>query len=274
MSVKQFLRSKIFLKHLLLSFAVTLGLIFFILLVLKIYTRHGQGFPVPDVSGMTEEKFSEVLDDAHLKYKVIDSTYNPAIAPGGVVGQIPNVGHKVKRNRTIYLTINTKAPEQVEVPKLTDISYRQAVAQLESVGLLPGKIIYESSEFQNLVLRARYDGRDIAEGEKVVKGSIIDLVLGTGESEGAGILPDLRGMTVSEAMTILSNSSLNLGNVYYDETILTSTDTLTARIYRQHPNPDFSFQTTVGSNIDVWLSTDRSKFRRESDQKKDDSDFF
>jgi beta-lactam-binding protein with PASTA domain len=272
MSLKQFLKSRIFLKHLLLSFAITLGLVFFILLVLRIYTRHGQSFPVPDISGMTEEKFSEVLDDAHLKYKVIDSTYNPEIVPGAVVDQIPDAGHKVKRGRMMYLTINTKAPEQVAIPKLTDISYRHAVAQLESMGLLPGKIIYEPSEYQNLVLKARLGGRDISEGEKVAKGTIIDLVLGSGESGGTSILPDLRGMTLSEAVIVLSNNSLNIGTVFYDATIVSHNDSTEAFVYRQHPSPDFSFQTTTGSEIDVWLSLDKTKLDKEGENKKEDSD--
>jgi eukaryotic-like serine/threonine-protein kinase len=274
MSLKQFLKSRIFIKHLLLSFAITLGLVLFILLVLRIYTRHGQAFPVPNVSGMTEEKFSEVLHDAHLKYKVIDSTYNPEIVPGAVVDQIPDPGHKVKRGRMVYLTINTKAPEQVSVPKLTDISYRHAVAQLESVGLLPGKIIYEPSEFQNLVLKARLAGRDISEGEKVPKGTIIDLVLGSGENGGTSILPDLRGMTMSEAVIVLTNSSLNIGTVFYDATVVTHNDSTEAFVYRQHPSPDFSFQTTTGAEVDVWLSLDKTKLNKEGETKKENSDFF
>jgi eukaryotic-like serine/threonine-protein kinase len=274
MSLKQFLTSRIFLKHFLLSLAITLGLILFILLVLRIYTRHGQALPVPDVSGMTEEKFAEILDDAHLKYKVIDSTYNPEIVPGAVVDQIPDAGHKVKRGRMVYLTINTKAPEQVAIPKLTDISYRHAVAQLESAGLLPGKIIYEPSEYQNLVLKARLDGRNVSEGEKVAKGTIIDLVLGSGENGGTSILPDLRGMTLSEAVIVLTNSSLNIGTVFYDATVVTHNDSTEAFVIRQHPSPDFSFQTTTGAEVDVWLSLDKTKLKPEGENKKEGSDFF
>jgi len=274
MSLKEFLSSRTFLKHLLFSFVITVLLIFLVLLSLRIYTRHGQALAVPDVSGMTEETFAKVFSKAHLQYKVIDSTYNPGIIPGGVVDQIPDPGHKVKRGRMVYLTINTKAPEQVSVPKLTDISYRQAVAQLESAGLLPGKLIYEPSEFQNLVLKARLNGRDISEGEKVAKGTIIDLVLGSGENAGTSILPDLRGMPLSEAIIVLTNNSLNIGTVYYDNTIVTADDSTSAIVYRQHPNPDFTFQTATGTEIDVWLSLDKSKLNKEGDGKKEDTDFF
>lgn len=274
MSLKQFLTSKVFVKHLLTSFGVTLGLIFFVLLVLRIYTRHGQAYPVPDVFGMTEEKFAEVLRHAHLQYKITDSTYNPEIQPGGVVGQVPEAGHKVKRNRMVYLTINTLAPVQVALPKVNDISYRQAVAQLELAGLLPGKIIYEPSEFQNLVLGARIKGKKVAEGEKVPRGTIVDLVLGSGENNGTSILPDLRGVPLAEAIIMLTNNSLNIGSVFYDQTVVSSTDSTEAVIFRQHPSPDFSFQITAGSEVDVWLTTDKSKLRKEKDKNQEDADFF
>ncbi len=274
MSLKQFLTSKTFVKHLLLSFALTLLLIFFILLVLRIYTRHGQAFPVPDVSGMTEEKFAEILDDAHLKFRVIDSTYNPDLIPGAVVDQIPDAGHKVKKGRVVYLTINTKAPEEVSLPKLTDISYRQAVAQLESAGLLPGKIIYEPSEYQNLVLKAKLNGQNVSEGQKVPKGTIIDLVLGSGENSGTSILPDLRGMPLSEATIILTNNSLTIGSVFYDETVVTPEDSAAAVVYRQHPSPDFTFQAATGTGVDVWLTMDKSKVNKAGENTRQESDFF
>jgi len=274
MSLKQFLSSRTFVKHLLLSFGVTLVLILFILLVLRIYTRHGQAFPVPDVTGMKEDQYADILDDAHLKFSVIDSTYTPDIQPGAVVDQIPDAGHKVKRGRTVYLTINTRAPEQVSVPKLTDISYRQAVAQLESAGLIPGKIIYEPSEYQNLVLKARLHGRNVAEGEKVPRGTVIDLVLGSGENSGTSILPDLRGMPLSEAIIILSNNSLTIGSVFYDESVVTAEDSTAAVVYRQHPSPDFTFQASSGSGIDVWLTMDKSKIKNEGDTPRPDAEFF
>jgi eukaryotic-like serine/threonine-protein kinase len=274
MSLKQFFKSRIFVKHLLISFAITLGLIFLIFISLGIYTRHGQALPVPNVLGMTEEEFSKVLRKAHLQYKITDSTYNAQIKPGAVEDQIPDPGHKVKKNRMIYLTINTITPEKVAVPRLTDISYRQAVVQLESAGLLPGRIMYEPSEFQNLVLKARIDGRNITEGEIVQKGSVIDLVLGSGERGSTSILPDLRGLTLHEAESILSNSSLSIGIVFYDETVMSQADSLKARIYRQHPSPDFAFQAESGSEVDVWLSTDTSKITKDGDKNKEDSDFF
>lgn len=267
MSLKQFLTSRVFSQQLLLVIAVTLGFIILVLMALRMYTHHGEAFPVPDVYGMTEDQFEEAIEDADLKYKVIDSAYNEQLKPGGVIGQIPEAGHKVKRDRTIFLTLNAVSPGTVSFPRVTDISHRQAIVQLESVGLVPGKVTFEPSEFQNLVLKAKLNGREIGEGEMVTVGSTIDLVLGSGQSGNSTVLPDLKGMTLGEARIALANNSLNLGTHFFDESIANPADSLIARVYRQHPQPKFSFHTSAGTEVDVWLTTDDSKLKDESQEK-------
>jgi len=69
----------------------------------------------------------------------------------------------------------------------------------------------------------------------------------------------VRGMSLFEARSALSGASLTLGTIFYDETVITSDDSLVAVIYRQHPNPVFSFQTLIGSQVDIWLTTDARK---------------
>lgn len=259
MNFKEFITSKLFLKNFLFSLGLTLALVILVLLALRFYTRHGQAFPVPNVYGLSEDEYSAVLDKADLKFTVVDSTYNENVKPGGVIDQIPDAGHKVKKNRMVYLTLNARGPEEVILPRVTDISHRQAIVQLESVGLVAGNVTYEPSEFQNLVLKAKYKGEEIFEGERLTKGSVIDLVLGSGEGSGTTSLPDVRGMSLFEARSALLGASLTLGTIFYDETVITSDDSLVAVIYRQHPNPEFSFQTLIGSQVDIWLTTDAGK---------------
>jgi eukaryotic-like serine/threonine-protein kinase len=273
MSLKDFLKSKIFLKQLLLSFGVTLVSIILVLLVIRIYTRHGQAFPVPDLFGMTEDQYTKALHHVGLDFKVVDSTYNDQVVAGGVVDQIPDAGHNVKRKRLVYLTLNAQSPGKIAIPRLTDISYRQAIVQIESAGLIMGKILYEPSEFMSLVLKARINGKEVQEGEIVNKGSVIDLVLGSGENAGMENLPNLLGMTLSAAHAIINNTTFNLGDVFFDETVLTSTDSLSARIYRQNPDPDFSFQTATGSSVALWLTRDDSKIPGAAKKEKDDFNF-
>jgi len=260
MSIKRFLTSRLFFKHLILSIVISLAGVLFILTILKFYTQHGESSPVPDLYGLTENEFSRVLHKSGMRYEIIDSTYMEEVVAGGVIDQVPEAGHHVKQNRVIFLTINAVAPEQVPVPRLTDISLRQSLSQLEASGLLPGEITYKPSEFHNLVLQATINGREIRAGESVSRGTRVDLTVGTGDNQQAVYLPDVKGLTLEMARQIISESMLNVGAVIYDISVVNRYDSLNARVWRQHPDVSVSSLVNTGSSIDLWVSLDESRF--------------
>jgi len=261
MSLKDFFTSRVFFKQLALAVAITLAIVLVALFSLKIYTRHGEANPVPDLTGMTEEEFAPVLKKSRLRFEIVDSAYQEAVQAGGVVKQFPGVGHKVKKNRTIFLTINSRLPEQVVLPKLTDISFRQALVQLENAGLQAGNISYQPSEFHNLVLKATLDGLEIVQGEKVNKGTKIDLVVGSGEGVGKVQVPLLKGLSVLEARVVVSEAMLNIGAVVFDESVVTKEDSLNARIWQQSPDPLATPETDMGTSVDLWVTVDEAKLQ-------------
>ena len=67
-----------------------------------------------------------------------------------------------------------KAP----LPDLTDISLRQATQLLESNGFVVGQVVYQPSEFDNIIIEQRFKGRKVTEGELLEQGSTITLVVG------------------------------------------------------------------------------------------------
>ena len=69
----------------------------------------------------------------------------------------------------------------VPVPDLVEKTYRQAVPTLEAVGLLEGTITYKPYLGKDMVLEMRMNGKKIKAGDKVLKSSKIDLVLGDGK---------------------------------------------------------------------------------------------
>ena len=178
MSLIQFLKSKTFLKHLLLSVLVTIVLAVIILKLLKIYTHHGEFYTVPDLTGKTynELKESELAD--HFDFMVTDSVHDITKPKGSIITQDPYPGTKVKRNRTIYLSVIAMLPEQVAMPGLIDLSQRQAVDLLTTCGLKTAPFEYRESEYKNAVLEQLYRGGHIEPGTMINKGSAITLVLG------------------------------------------------------------------------------------------------
>src|SRR6056297_526829 len=134
MSFSKFLLSRKFLKHLLLAGILITALLFLVMQGLKMYTRHGQANPVPNFSGLTQSEARQMANQYKLEIEIVDSLYADDAAPGAIVDQLPKPGSRVKEDRTIFLTVNSMQPEQVTLPKLTDISFRQARVLTENAG--------------------------------------------------------------------------------------------------------------------------------------------
>ncbi|MDO8953068.1 MAG: PASTA domain-containing protein [Draconibacterium sp.] len=262
MSLKNFITSRVFLKHLILAFLLVLIIIVFTLQRLKSYTRHGESFPVPNFTGLTINEIETITEQNDLKYEIIDSTHFDGAKPGVVVEQVPEAGSRVKRNRIVFLTINSTVPEKVTLPKLTDISFRQAQALIENCGLLLGTISYEPSEYDNLVLKVQQNATEIFAGNIILKGSSVDLIIGSSSGNQDTPLPNLTGLTYFEAQALLSSNMLNSGVLIYDESIITPEDTLSALIWKQYPNFQNTRIVSLGTSIDLWFTLDSLKIQQ------------
>lgn len=258
MSLKNFITSRVFLKHLILAVLLVALIIFITLQRLKSYTHHGESFPVPNYTGLTINEIEANADEHNLKYQIIDSMHFDNAKPGAVVEQVPEAGFKVKRNRIIFLTINSSVPEKVVLPKLTDISFRQALGLMENCGIVPGKITYQPSEYNNLVLMVEQNSAELKQGDIVEKGSSVDLVIGTNSGVQDTPLPNLTGMTYNEADTLLTSYKLNRGTLIWDETVITSEDSLSAFIWKQYPGKNIRL-VSLGTSVDLWLTLDSLK---------------
>ncbi len=259
MSIKKFLVSRTFFIHLLIAIALVASLLFITMLVLNAYTRHGQSYPVPDMYGLSDTEAAKIAEQQNLKAVVIDSVFNDQVAPGAVVEQQPRAGFGVKENRTIFLTINSTQKEKVVLPKLTNISFRQAQVLVENCGLLIGEISYQPSEYNDLVLKIEQDSVEVFEGNVLVKGSKVDFVIGRDPENQQTPLPNLIGLKPEEAKEILTDAMLNFGVLIYDETIVTAEDSTNAVIWRQRPDAKISSSVKLGTSVDLWITVDEEK---------------
>jgi beta-lactam-binding protein with PASTA domain len=69
----------------------------------------------------------------------------------------------------------------VRIPDLIEKTYREAVPTLKALGLEEGTITYVPNLGKDMVLEMRYKGRNLKVGDRVLKSSKIDLVLGDGK---------------------------------------------------------------------------------------------
>lgn len=257
MSLKKFITSKIFLKNLGLAILIPFSLIWITMFSISRYTYKGQNILTPDFTGLNIDEVIKIADIKDCRIKVRDSVYRVNIKPGTVLLQNPLAGHAIKPGRIIYLTVTSKLSEKVEVPKLTDISFRQARVLLESKGFSLGKIEFRPSEFDGLVLDQKFDGLSIHQGTRIDNGSTIDLVIGSKNIAGETTVPYLIGLTLSAAKDSIIARLLTPGAVIFDNTLLTTDDTINALVWKQIPPPDSTKLVSAGTSIDLWLMPER-----------------
>jgi beta-lactam-binding protein with PASTA domain len=259
MSLKNFLLSKLFLKHLGMAATIFVCLVMVLLIWLNFYTRHGQARPVPDFYGLTLEQADKLARKHRLRYQIIDSVYTGAVPRGCIAEQSPKPGFKVKKWRNVVLTINAYNPEMVAMPNLVDLPIRQAISLISSSGLEMGELRYKPDLSIDVVIEQLYNGKKVTEGDSLQKGAVIDLVLGKGLSNQRTDVPNLIGLQLEPARNKLLTSSLNLGTYIYDKTIINKQDTVRAFVYKQ--NPEYKEEATLqmGSAVYLWLTVDSAR---------------
>ncbi|WP_028297234.1 PASTA domain-containing protein [Olivibacter sitiensis] len=248
----QYLKTITFRNNLIIALVTGFVLLLLTFFVLRFYTRHGESIAVPNLKGMEIEEAIRALEAQGFRYQ-IDSVYQADSPPGLVIEQDPDMGTKVKNNRTLYLTIITKSAPEVQFPDLVDMALVEALATLNNYGLKLGDTTYIPDIARDRVLEVNYGGQDIQVGQLIPKGSKIDLILGDGRGDSEVEVPDLRGFTLDEARFTLQGASLSLGNVTYVGSV---TDSSAARIIRQTPAADSTGQkkVSIGTGINLELS--------------------
>jgi len=264
------------LKNFLIAIGIIVVLSWAALIAVDFYTHHGESETVPDLRGSYVEEAEVVLAKKGLYPVVIDSVYVRDKKLGTIIDQIPPANSSVKRNRPIYLIINSRSVRQVTLPEIIDVSYRQADAMLQSIGLSVSNVEYAPSEFKDLVIDVKFHGRSVTPGTRVPEGSSIVLVVGNGLGEAKSIVPSLKGLSLDAASQAVSSASIEIGSVNYDVT--PSGDEGKYIIYRQRPAAGTS--VSAGDSVIIYLSKDKARLKEvfeedkkdKKDKKKEDTD--
>lgn len=255
------LKTRHFLKHLGFAILTFIILFFGIKWFLLSYTHQSEEFRVelPNLVGLTQSQAKEKLEKLELICEFSDTVFSDKGAPGTILLQTPGptsvTRQKVKKGRSVYLTVVSNQPQLVVIPQLVDKSRRQAEGVLKIVGIKP-KITYKPSDANDAVMEVKYQGKvlDKKNPGKIPKGETITLVIGQKSGEKVSVVK-LVGLTIEQAKTRLSNSSL-LMFVGSCDGCKTKKDSVSAVIYKQSPAQ--GADVAAGTSISVWLSTDPS----------------
>lgn len=258
------------LKNVLLAIGIGVVVLLILLAWLKRYTEHGIEFEVPEITGMYLEEARASVESAGLTMEIIDSTYSRKVPLGTIVEQNPPAYSHAKRGRLVYVIINAQHVRQIPLPELHDISYRQAEATLKSLGINVSGYTYEPSEYRDLILDVRQNGKSVAPGERIDEGSSVELIVGRGKGTEKITVPNLCGKSLQEARSLLLSKYLTLGIYEYDEEPTEETESL-YMVYKQEPTAG----TVIieGSRVDLYLSTNLEK-AIVTEEDKNEEDFF
>ena len=236
--------------HLLLIGGITLTLGFIFLKVyLPFYTNHGETVSVPDLSGMTYEEAANLLKSASLQYEISpDSGFRVEKDPLAILKQLPEANELVKKDRRIFLTLNSRNAPILKMPSLLNMPLKNVLEILANIGLQRGDIIYVPDIGINVVLEQRYSGAPIREGAEIAKGSKIDLVVGDGMGNQSLSTPNFVGLEEEEAEFLALGSGLRLGIKTYGKT----ESIAPGRVFLQ--NPSVGSELKTGDLIDLWIS--------------------
>jgi beta-lactam-binding protein with PASTA domain len=195
------------------SALIAAGALFLLLLdfiLMPAYTNYDEGVTVPDVTKLALTEADSLLTTYGLRFKVSDRRSNSAYPADYVIDQTPAASEIVKPNRKIYLTVNTVSTPKVEVPKVLNLSLRNAKIQLQNYGLTVGTISYESSRFKSSVLR-----QSVPPGKTVPKGTVVNLAVSDGLGEKMVAVPNIIGERLAEAQQMLRTAGLRVGEIRF-----------------------------------------------------------
>ncbi len=257
------------LKNVLIAVGVIVAMSWISLICVDFYTHHGEAEVVPDLRGSTIEEAQVILSSKGLHVQVIDSVYVRGKKLGTIIEQNPSPNSNIKTNRPIYIKINSRFVRQVSLPELSDVSYRQADAMLQSIGISVGSVEYSPSEYKDLVIQVKFHGRAVLPGTRIPEGSAVVLVVGSGLGNAETQIPAIKGMGLNEATEAITAATFVVGAVEYDATPSGNEDEYI--IYRQRPAAGSSLP--AGSKINLYLSKDKGRMNEtfEEDKKPEES---
>lgn len=221
-------------------------------------TNHGDYLKVPSVAGKNVNEAISLLEKQGFDVVITDSLYNDSMPLNTVKKQLPDADATVKVNRTVFLNVNPASLPMIDMPNLEGLSFRFAADKLSKNHLKLGDTTNRPNFMKGSVLEQHYKGTKIVEGTKIRWGSTIDLVVGGGLEAQKIPVPELTGLTVSDARAVLKDKGILLAAILTSGNI---TDTANAFIFKQNPSVLDADNSPVyiqpGQTMDIWIQVER-----------------
>ena len=169
----------------------------------------GKEIQAPDLTGKTVTEAAEIAEEHDLKIREGRPVTDDEVEAGLIVSQSPEPGAIVKTKGTITVYVSA-GPGDGTVPDVVGLTEENARQQIEEAGFKADVSSQASEEESGKII-----DQDPAGGEKVEKGSTINLVASDGSLAMAN-MPYLIGKSLSDAKSSLKKNKLKTGDVNYE----------------------------------------------------------
>lgn len=235
--------------HIIIMLGISLAILMLVLLFVKIYARQGKEYTLPDFVGTNIAELSD-NNPLSLDIVVMDSIFRPGTEGGQILTQDPKGGTTVKHGRKLYITITAYSPDDAVLPELTGLTVRQAISEIYGTGLTVGRLTFVEDPYKNTVIDHTCKGKTIYAGQQIERGSVVDLVIGLGDSSGSSVVPFVIGRTADRARRDIVTASLNVGKEHFRGV----KDRNKAVVERQEPDYTGVAHYPFGTQVELWYT--------------------
>ncbi len=247
MAKENILKKYPWILHVLLMIGISVVILVVVFIFIRIYARQGKEYEMPDYVG---KNIAEAMatNEIDLDFVVQDSIFRQGAEGGIILTQDPKGGTMVKSGRKVYVSITAYNADDAVLPELVGLSVRQAVSELYGVGLSVGKLMFVEDPYKNSVVDQSCKGKTLYAGQQIPRGSVVDLVVGSGDGTGENIVPFVIGKTADKARRDILSVSLNIGEEHFRGV----KNKATAVVYRQEPDYTGVNKYPYGTSVELW----------------------
>lgn len=207
----------------------------FDIMIMPIFTSHGQEFALPQVVGKSEFEAQQILEKHKLNLQVAGREFSSNMPEGIVLTQLPAAGMPVKSGRNIKVVVSAGVKVS-EVPDVIGLPLQQAVMTVQKAGFAVGAMYHtrvdtmpENSVIETIPTR----------GTPLPLGSRVSLAINQSGEGRTVFMPQLVGIPLERARAILDSLSLGIAEIakvkdtlYLPHTVLDQSPTRNAPLAR------------------------------------------
>lgn len=161
-------------------------------------------FDMPDLRGMTYE--DAVAQYSNLNIVVTKRDYSDSYPKGQIYEQNPRANRSVKENTTVQVWVS-EGTKIIPLPDFLNTDGELAEKSISDLGLVP--IVTE--QYDDQVTEGYVISQNPVSTTELRLGDTVEIVVSLGKEDETTLVPDIRGISLSDARRVLEEYHLKLG---------------------------------------------------------------